>query len=137
MDGASHVTLHVWLQGDGASADLVNYPILDPNVDLVPPMAKRPDLIVKQIWHDIYGFTVSLGFNNTNPWYFWTISPGASTQEDWRFFAGIRDHSAAASGGFDSDGKLLISTQGLGQTTNAGAFVLWMEKRIFTNTQAL
>jgi hypothetical protein len=159
MDGPSHVTLHVYLQSDGASGELVNYVILDPDDDLIPNMPKRQNLIVKQIWYETGGFNITFAFNSINPWPFWTLTPGASLHHDWRFFGGIRDYSgmplmansyqpsigwqtavpqsapSPMTGGLTSDGKLLITTSGFVDAKDSASFVLWMEKRDRANPQ--
>jgi len=160
MDGDSHVTLHVRLNSDGQSGDLVNYVLLDPTQDLVPKMPRRQDFILKQIWFELVGVTATLGFNSIVPWQFWTLGPGASLHHDWRFFGGIRDNSAMPllrninepnaipdtmmeehlpllnTGGLDSDGRLLLSTTNFTPVTSQGTFVLWLEKRNRPNPQA-
>lgn len=129
MDGPSHVTLHCYLQGDGASPDLVNYVLLDPMTELTPFMPQQQDLILKQVWYEVAGFNCTLGFGTlTGSWPFWVLTPGVDSQHDWRFFGGIRDRSDAVSG-LNSTGKLVISTTGLLTANTRGAFVLWLEKR--------
>ena len=135
MDGPSHVTLHVYLESDGASGELVNEILLDPVTDFVPAMPARQDLIVKQIWAELTGFSATLAFNGLTPWPFWSIAPTAAAHQDWRFFGGIRDNSSSPLG-LDSDGKLLVSTQGFTTVAARGAFVLWLEKRDRPNPQS-
>lgn len=135
MDGDSHVTLHVYIESDGVSGDLVNQVILDPTTDLTPPMPSMQDLIVKQVWSGLANCSVTLAFNATTPWAFWTLAPTAGVHYDWRFFGGIRDNSDAPMG-LDSTGELLISTNGFTTTSAKGAFVLWMEKRNRPNPQS-
>ena len=36
QEGPSHITLHVFLQGDGVSTDLSNFVLLDPTDDISP-----------------------------------------------------------------------------------------------------
>ena len=134
LDGPSHVTLHCTLESDGDSPDLTNYVLLDPTTELVPQMPARQDLILKQIWYELNGLTVTFAFNALTPWTFWTLTPGASLRHDWRFFGGLRDRSSAVAG-LDSTGELLISTQGLSTSTARGSFVLWLEKRDRANPQ--
>lgn len=129
FDGPSHVVLHCFLQSDGLSAELTNFVLLDPMVDLDPVMSHRQNLIVKQLWYEISGFTATFAFDAPTPWPFWTLTPGVDSSHDWRFFGGIRDHASAGTLGLDASGKLLISTQGLTAPTSCGAFVLWLEKR--------
>lgn len=161
MDGPSHVTLHTFLQSDGYTGELKNYVLLDPAVDLQPLMPKRQDLLLKQVWYELGGFTVTFSFNATSPWPAWTLTPGASLRHDWRFFGGLKDNSSMSllansaspgnggdltqlgqslnppilTGGLESDGKLLISTNGFTDTKNSGAFILWLEKRDRLNPQ--
>jgi hypothetical protein len=153
MDGPSHVTLHVFLQCDGQSGDLSNYVILDPATDLQPFMPQHQDLLVKQVWYELGGFSITFAFNSLTPQPFWTLTPGASLHHDWRFFGGLRDYSSTqmlqnkgqpnaspstlpvetlplyGTSGIDSDGKLMISTNGFFDASDSGTFVLWMEKR--------
>jgi hypothetical protein len=135
MDGPSHVTLHCWMKSDPLDGELTNYVLLDPSVDLVPPMAKQQDLILKQIWYEVGGFAVTFAFETqSGSWPFWTLTPGASLHHDWRFFGGIRDHADAVLG-YTATGRLLMSTQGFLQTEDSGGFVLWLEKRDRPNPQ--
>ena len=161
MDGDSHVTLHLYLQSDGASGELTNYVLLDPAADLVPVMPRQQDLLLKQVWYEIAGFTATLSFNSLAPWPAWTLAGGASLHHDWRFFGGIKDNSSmpllgnrsnpgtggdlvqmsqglspsVLTGGLNSDGKLLLTTKGFTDITNMGSIVLWMEKRNRPNPQ--
>lgn len=135
MDGPSHVTLHCFMQSDGASGDLTNYVLLDPATELTPAMPRRQDLILKQIWYELAGYTLTFAFDGLAPWPFWTLNEGSNVQHDWRFFGGIRDNSSAPLG-LDSTGKLLISTQGFTSAADSGAFVLWLEKRDRPNPQS-
>ena len=135
MDGPSHVTLHCFIQGDGASGDLSNFVLLDPSTDLTPAMPTRQDLILKQIWYEMTGFSLTFSFNAITPWPFWTLTQGASLHHDWRFFGGLRDHSDSAGFGLTSDGKLMISTKDLSASNDSASFVLWLEKRDRPNPQ--
>lgn len=128
LDGPSHVVLRVYIVGDGISSELVNYTILNPSTDVVPPMPRRRAFIVKQVWYEL-GFSLSLGFNSTQPWYFWTLTPTTANEHDWCSFGGIRDNSDPANFGLDSNGNVIITTAGLAATTNRAAFVLKLEKR--------
>lgn len=135
MDGVSHVTLHCFLQSDGTSGELTNSVILNPVTDLVPPMDKKQDLILKQIWYELAGFSITLAFGtDTTSWPFWTLTPGVDSYHDWRFFGGIRDH-ADAPYGLAANGQLQITTNGFTAATASGALVLWLEKRNRPNPQ--
>ena len=135
MDGVSHVTLHCFLKSDGASGEIINRVLLDPAVDLVPPMLRQQDLIVKQIWYESSNFNITLAFDQgATSWPFWTLTAGAAVHHDWRFFGGIRDHSDTPFG-MASTGKLLMSTTGFTNAFSSAAFVLWLEKRDRPNPQ--
>jgi len=134
MDGPSHVTLHCFLKSDGVAGELVNQVLLDPATDLVPAMPRRQDLIVKQVWYELAGFSLTFAFDAPTPWPFWTLTPNNGVQHDWRFIGGIRDYSSAVAG-LDSTGKLLMSTQGFTTAAASGAFILWLEKRDRPNPQ--
>jgi len=136
MDGDGHVVLHCFIRGDGVSNELVNYVLLDPHTELTPLMSEQQDLLVKRVWYELGGFNTTLLFNSTTPWAFWTLTSQSGTSNDWNFFGGIRDHSDPDGSGLDSDGKLLITTNGLTQSTSSGAFVLFLEKRNRPNPQA-
>ena len=140
MDGDSLVILHVFIQGDGVSLELKNYVLLDPHTELTPFMPQQQDLIVKRVWYEMNGFSGTLLFNSTTPWAFWTLTPQSGVEHDWSFFGGIRDHSDMESRdgdsmGIDSDGKLMITTKGLSQTTGSAAMVFLLEKRNRPNPQ--
>ena len=135
LDGDSHVVLHCFMQSDGLSPELTNFVLLDPKLDVSPPMPRMQDFIVKQLWYEMAGVNTTLAFDAPTPWPFWTLTPGVDSYHDWRSFGGIRDHSSSATLGLDSTGKLLISTRGLSQLGNGGAFVLYLEKRDRPNPQ--
>ena len=160
MDGPSHITLQVFLQSDGASGELNNFVLLDPNGDVSPPMPNRQAFIIKQVWYEMVGFSAVFSFNALNPYPVWTLTPGASLHHDWRFFGGLRDYSSMplfpskynpahpsgipqygevdpGTGGVDSDGKLLISTVGFTDLGDSASFVLWIEKRDRQNPQRI
>jgi len=135
MNGVSHATLLVFIQSDGQSGELSNYVLLDPATELLNtidtdlPMGRRQDLILKRVWYEMVGVSITLLFNSTTPWPFWILTPGTSTSHDWRFFGGVPDDSDHEGMGLDSDGKLLITTTNLRASNSTASFVLWVEKR--------
>ena len=161
MDGPSHATLHCFISSDGSSGELTDFVLLDPVIDLVPAMQPRQDLTLKRIWHEASGCSVTLAFNSLTPWPFWVMSPdGGGNDLDWRFVGGITDRSSMPlfadvnnpgfetnipqagavdplTGGADSDGKLLMSTNGFTSVGDSASFVLWLEKRNRSNPQPI
>lgn len=128
MDGPSHVTVHCFMRSDGVEGDLTDAVIIDP-WELVPRMSRKQNLILKRVWYELLGFTITLAFgmdSGSRP--FWTLGPGSSLEHDWRFFGGLTDR-AGGTLGMTANGKLLMSTQGFVDTTDSGSFVLWLEKR--------
>jgi hypothetical protein len=129
MDGPSHVTIHCFMKSDPTDGEVTNYVLIDP-VDLSPPLAKKQNLILKQVWYEVGGFAVTFSFGREdgNNLPIWTLTPGASLHHDWRFFGGLRDRVGDPSG-LTANGKLLMSTNGFLDNSDSGSFVLWLEKR--------
>jgi hypothetical protein len=136
MDGPSHVTVHCFMQSDGIEGEVSNFVLVDPST-LDPSLPAMQDFILKQIWYEISGFTVTFAFGKESGdnWPFWTLTPGASLKHDWRFFGGLRDQADAPMG-ISATGNLLMSTTGFTDATDSGAFVLWLEKRNRPNPQS-
>lgn len=123
-EGPDTLTIQTYLQSDGISGELVDFPILYPR-DLTPPLPAKPCFGLWQIWYQVSNFTVSFGWGSsmglTDPT--WVICPGVDSREDFSGFGGVLDSS-----GTYGNGNLLITTRGFTQLNSTGSFVLRIRK---------
>lgn len=113
------VLLHVYLQSDGVSGELVDEVLFDPQVDAVPPIPPGRDLNVEEIWYELSGFSGTFSFQGLTDWPFWVLAPGTAIHHDWKHFGGIKDHTPT-----NPTGRLLLNTSGFFNPGARGAFVL-------------
>jgi hypothetical protein len=131
-EGPTKIIIHLLIESDGTDGELTNYVILDPTTDITPvgtvtPPSNIPDtqMHLRQAWYNNTWFDVLLRYNALNPLTVWAFSrdPGDSYM-DFRYFAGLKDRS-----GTDHDGKVMISTNGLADSTaSTGTMILEFRK---------
>ncbi len=124
QDGPTDVIVHIHLESDGASGELVNQVIVDP-ATVVPLMSKGVSFNIRQLWYEISGFNCTLMFDSVNPFVIWTLTPGVDSVHDWRPFGGIKDATPSSD---IPTGKIMISTDGFGAAGCKGTFVLTARK---------
>ena len=127
LDSPRKATFWVFLQSDGASGELTDYTIINPAVDLVPPMGVGMKLMVSYLWHSLAGFDIRLEFDSSGAatdYPVW-VMPAGTTQSkvDLYSFGGVLDSS-----GIDATGKLMITTSGFTTTADQGSFVVQVIK---------
>src|SRR3990167_2793773 len=119
--GSRYVLLHVYLASDGVTGELVDEVLIDTS-DLIPEMGAE-SLVIDEVWHELAGFNATLEFDSIVDDPVWTLTPSGK-HHDFSKFGGLKDRS-----GFDSTGRLLLSTTGFDSTADQGAFVLRLRKR--------
>lgn len=131
------MTMHIFLGSDGVTGDLVHATLIDPAVDCTPPMPRMQDFVVQRASYELNGFSATLYWDVLpgGPVPFWTFSTSTSTHQDWLWFNGIPDFGGTDTWGLNSTGKILISTFGMTDVKNSGAFVLRLRKRARPNPQ--
>lgn len=121
IDGPKDIVLHVYIESDGTSDDIVDHVIVDP-ADLDMPDDSN-FLTVKTIESSLDGFSARLKFgylvDGTPVW----VLPEDMACFDFTTIGGLRDRSPD----LDGDGKVLLSTRGL-NGTDAGSFVIKLTK---------
>lgn len=124
-EGPSIILLHVYMQADGVTGEVANFPLLTPSA-MTPPIPPGRDFQIQSIWYELYGFTAILGFEGvpTGLLPLWALSPGASQRHDWQPFGGLTDRTTNATG------RLLMSTNGFTSTSSIGTFVLRCRKNV-------
>lgn len=120
-EGPSKLVVSITIVGDG-SGELVNFPVLDPTTDFNPTLPLGTQLSVTQLWASTAWFDVAIAFNGVVPTVGWVHSRDTSNYNDFRYFGGLKDRSNE-----DPDGKLLLSTSGLGAGM-IGTLVLELKK---------
>ncbi len=123
LDGDRHLILRVFIKGDGLSADLAGYTIMNPTSTLNPTYPAKPFATIEEIWFDLDGFNMRLDFDDVVDPPAWTLSQGIGSYIDFRSMGGIADRS-----GLDGTGKLLLSTIGLDTAAKQGTIILKIRK---------
>jgi hypothetical protein len=125
--GASKITLHLYLESDGAAGDLTSYVVIDPVTEL--GMAPGRDLTFERIFFELQGFSCRFGFDGgaSGEWPAWLLSAGATSPHDFTSFGDIPDRSGGADG-LNATGKLLLTTNGFTSTSCRGSLVLQLKR---------
>lgn len=128
LDG-SVVAFHFYLESDGVTGELVDYTLIDPTIDLDPPMAPGRDLTIERIYAELQGFSAKLAFDGgaNGQWVAWVVGPGLAIKRDFKPISGIPDKSGG-SGGPTASGKLRITTTGFLQASARGSLILQLHR---------
>ena len=119
-DGPSKAIISVYIESDGIETDLVNYVLLDPQVDFVP-IAEQMSIL--QIWYALSNFSALLSFDDLTDFPSWNLVENTDGYVDLRYFGGIKDRS-----GIDYTGKLLLSTTGFTPEPKVGTIIIELRK---------
>ena len=119
IDGERVKVYHVYLKSDGASGDLDNYVLLDPEdfgKDAVPSYK-----VVDILFH-FAGFDANIGFDSglQTKNLIWVLPEGADAQAKFGKYGGLTDRSSD----LDGTGKLLLSTTGFTSSTDQGSMLI-------------
>ena len=125
-EGPANLVLHVLLQSDGASGELVNELIISPAM-LDPPLDASPHLIVMEVWYGMVWFDITLLWGDLVPRPFLVLSRDSGEHSDYHRFGGLPDKGQSPPAG--ENGNLLISTNGFGQAGSQGSLVIEFRKR--------
>jgi hypothetical protein len=134
IDGPRLAVFRVYLRGDGASGEIKNQVIIDPNADLVPPLGKGRRLSLVKVWYGAAGVDVALAFQDpakVEQVPIWVIPAGTlSGHVNFNEFGGISDKS-----GIDALGKLILSTTGLMTINDQVSLIIKVSKHVdpYTN----
>ena len=127
VEGARSAYFHVYLQNDGGSGELINYTLLDPNLDFNPGQPDGMRMSLRKIWFGIAGFDIVFKFDdggNVLDQPVWVLPAGTASGEIClNEFGGLQDRS-----GIDATGKLLISTTGFNTTADQATLVIKVNK---------
>jgi hypothetical protein len=121
-EGASKLVLYVYLESDGSEGEFTNYVLLDPAVDLTPPLLST-QLTVLQVWYNFSWFDATLSFDDLTPYPNWTFTRDADGYKDFRYFGGLKDRA-----GIDHTSKLLLSTRDFAPLGSKGNIVIELKK---------
>lgn len=114
--------LHVFLKSDGASGDLVNYPLVTlAQLGMLPNQRLR----LARVEYNYSGFDSVLEFaSGTIPQNFkWVCTEGANAPADFQQWGLIFDNS-----GLDGSGSLWINTIGFTSSSDQGAMLIRLVK---------
>lgn len=125
MEGDRSAVFHVFIQGDGESADLSKLTLIDPFVDLCPKLKRRPCLTITGLWYSLTGFDGRLEFDYLNDETgIWALTGGNASEICFDGFGGLKDRSPP----LDGTGKLLLTTTGLMAASACGSIVIKVRK---------
>ena len=119
-DGPSKTVLSVYMQSDGVEGELVNYLLIDPQIDIAVP-AKA--FTILQVWYSFGWFDGLLTFDDVVPMPAWNLSRDGEGYFDFRYFGGLADRS-----GIDSTGKIFLTTSGFSIPGSTGTLILELRK---------
>lgn len=119
--------MHIYLESDGNEGELVNYPIVDPDVDYPEDMGSRNlRPIVRQIWSSLAWFDALVLFDDLVPAPSWLLQRDGPGYTDLRFFGGIKERYVEPDDKESSDrtGKVLLTTTDFAPLGSQGTLVL-------------
>lgn len=123
LDGPKHAIVHVFLQSDGASGELVDEVLIDPT-QLTPTGAARPSFTIEEVWHSFSGFAGKVEFDSVVDTSVWVFTENETVQTCFTEFGGLKDRSNP----LDGSGKLLLSTVGFTAAGDMGSMVIKVRK---------
>ena len=127
QNGSKSLIMHIYLESDGNEGELVNYPIVDPDVDYPEDMGSRnPRPVVRQVWHSFGWFDGLLSFDDLVPAPSWLLHRDSASYTDLRYFGGLKERYEAPDDKDSSDrtGKVLLSTSDFAPLGSIGTIVL-------------
>ena len=119
LDGPRHAIFHFAIENE--VADLEDYVLIDPAVDITPTAYK---LVVEDVLHAFVGFDAKIHFDSdvVEGIMTWVLPTGLNEYVDFRMMGGFKDRS-----GIDGNGKLMLTTSGL-QPGEMGSLILRVRK---------
>ena len=127
QNGTKGFIVHIYLESDGNEGELVNYPIIDPEVDY-PEFAgsrnSRPT--VRQIWHSFAWFDGLISFDDLVPAPSWLLQRDNTDYTDLRYFGGLKERYEDPDNKDASDrtGKVLLTTTDFAPLGSKGTLIL-------------
>ena len=134
QDGPSDVIYSLYAKSDGASGELTNFALIDPDnllqgqnrqtyVPLGLPSGRCFN--IQQIWYNFIGFDATLSFDSANPLQTWLMAPSTDSYIDFRPMGGLPDRTP------DSDipnGTIFLSTDGFAASGSVGSMIIKVRK---------
>ena len=127
QNGTKSMIIQIYLESDGNEGELINYPIVDPDVDYPEDKGSRnPRPVVRQIWSSLAWFDVLLSFDNLIPAPSWLLQRDGPQYTDLRFFGGLKERYEEPDNKEASDrtGKVLITTTDFAPEGSRGTLIL-------------
>ena len=127
QNGSKSLIMHIYLESDGNEGELVNYPIVDPEVDYPEDLGSRnPRPVVRQIWSSLAWFDGLLSFDDLVPAPSWLIQRDGPGYTDLRYFGGLKERYEEPDNkdGSDRTGKVLLTTTDFAPLGSTGTIVL-------------
>ena len=127
QNGTKSMIIQIYMESDGNEGELVNYPIVDPDVDYPEDLGSRnPRPVVRQIWSSLAWFDVLLSFDNLIPAPSWLLQRDGPQYTDLRFFGGLKERYEEPDNKDSSDrtGKVLITTTDFAPEGSRGTLIL-------------
>ncbi len=121
LGGPNKLQLHVYIKGDGASGDLVNFELIDPADYGMTGTARF--LSLEHVQSSFAGFYATLKFDYLMNGTFVWVLPEFDACQDFSKVGSLKDRSNP----LDGTGKVLLSTVGL--TDGEGSFVIQLNNR--------
>lgn len=134
QDGPSDVVYRYFLQSDGASGELSNEVLLDPNWltngqgtgPFIPPGTTTGRFFnIQQVWYNFSGFDAYIGFQAAVNNNVWLLTPSVDSYFDFRPMGGVYDNTDAS---LIPTGKIILNTNGFSSTGMTGSIILKVRK---------
>ena len=126
QNGTKSLIMQVYLESDGNEGELVNYVIVDPDVDYPEDKGSRnPRPVVRQVWSSLAWFDVLISFDDLVPAPSWLLQRDGPQYTDLRFFGGLKERYVDPKDKESSDrtGKVLITTTDFAPEGSRGTLV--------------
>ena len=121
-EGPKRAIFHFYLEGDGSS-ELQDYVLIDPEEDFDIPFSNTSSLTITKIWQGAAVYDSVIKFNALVPVPVWVISAEGGAEVSFDYFGGLNDYST-----LETDGKILISTNGFAVAGTLGTLILEVKK---------
>jgi hypothetical protein len=134
QDGPSDVVYRYYFESDGVSGELNNFVLIDP-ANLTTGQNAKPwlppgpytsgVLNIQQVWYNLDGFDLVLGFQSANSSYAVALTPSTDSYIDFRPFGGFADITPI---GDVPTGRIICKTNGFTTKGCVGFLVMKVRK---------
>lgn len=135
QDGPSDVIYRYYFESDGVQGELSNFTLIDPAwlttgqnaKPYLPPGPYTSGILnIQQIWYNLSGFNLILGYGGASPTYAIPLAPDNDSYLDFRPMGGMADLTPASN---TPSGKIICKTMGYASNGSTGWMVMKVRKQ--------